>query len=441
MTNRVSTAVVLVFVAACGDNDLELPDHGEPPALTGALLGFDAAAAVAANAAGLPPGFTTPAETVCAADVTRGFIQELIEHGFNNPQVAYEWAPVSAASNTTTPTIRQPEFFASGIVTGFEASGGDFRPAHSFGFDTTFDFRVDPQFAGLVHNRAGDSNDGDGIHAELERGLYPDALFGITPTPGDRVAMKGAWILDCGHPPYEAEIHPPTFLALARTDGADTVALAFANPYRASQLYGLEEEVAKFADDARYSHAGPFTRELTIQVLEAAVGDIDHFELHDLLEATRFDPLTWFVCAPPRPSPSANLSFSYHFVARTGITISAAKRGDSGCLEFHAELGPNYQPSVPVRIDRPWTWTEINSEASAQAGTQVDVRQLIIDTLMAQGLPSDVPALQPGTATTLDEYTALAPRGAASADSPTAVVGNADDQPFPFYGRIRVGWK
>lgn len=442
---RVSAiASLLAAVASCsyGDNELVLPDHGAPPELTGARLGFEASAAAAANASALPPGFTMPLETVCAQDVTRGFIVELIEHGFDNPQVKYEWAPVIAGP-TAVPPIAQPEFFASGTVTGFERSGLDFRPSHPFGFDTTWDFRVDAPFAGLVHNRPGDSNDGDGIHGEIESGLYPDARFGITPAVGDRVALKGAWILDCGHPPYEAEVHPPTFLAFARSDGADTVALAFANPYRSSQLYGFAEDVTRFADDTRFSalQVGPFTSELTTEVIQAALGLIDHFSLHSLIEATRFDPVTWFVCAPPRPSPTAKLSFSYRFVARSGVTISAATRGDSGCLELHAELDTDYTPFVPDRLDHPWTWAEINSEASSQAGTQVDVRQLIVSTVESQGLPGDVPALQPETATVVDEYKPLEPLAGADADSPTALIDGADDQPFPFYGRVRIGWR
>jgi hypothetical protein len=441
---RLSAIAAPIFAVGCsyGDNDLGVPDHGEPPALTGPLLGFELTTVTDANRSALPAGFTAPLETVCAQDVTRGFIVELVEHGFADPQVAYEWAPIVPGSGFAPP-IRQPEFFASGTVTGLDRSGLDFRPSHPFGFDTTWDFRVDAPFLGLVHNRPGDHNDDDAIHAELESGLYPDAQFGIVPTAGDRVAMKGAWILDCGHPPYEAEIHPPTFVAVARAEGNDTVALAFANAYRSSQLYGFPEDTTLFSDDTRFSAvaASPFTRALTNEVIEAAIGDITRFQLHDLLEATHLDPVTWFVCAPPRPSPSARLRYSFRFVARRGVTVSAATRGDSGCLEFHAEAGRGYTPFVPERLDHLWTWAEISSEASSQAGVDVDVRQLIVDALTQAGLPADAVALRPETASVIDEYMPLQPRGSADADSPTAVIGSADDQPFPFYGRARIGWK
>ncbi|HEY6176218.1 MAG TPA: hypothetical protein VIX73_17305 [Kofleriaceae bacterium] len=441
---RALATVALFLVVGCsyGDNDLGVPDHGEAPTLTGALVGFETSVAVAANTAALPIGFTGPLETVCAEDVTRGFIAELIDHGFADPQVAYEWAPVVPGPAFAT-SIQLPEFYASGTVTRLDRSGLDFRPPHPFGFDTTWDFRVDAPFLGLVHNRPGDINDGDAMHAELESGLYPDALFGIVPTAGDRVAMKGGWILDCGHPPYEAEIHPPTFVAVARTEGTDTIALAFANPYRSSQLYGLADDTTRFSDDTRFSamDASPFTRALTIEIIQAALGEIPQFELHDLIEAIRVEPVTWFVCAPPRRSPSAQLRYSFRFVARSGIAISAATRGDSGCLEFHAEAGAGYKPFVPDRLDHLWTWAEINSEASSQAGVDVDVRQLIVDAVTQQGLPGDAPALRAETATVVDEYMPLQPRSSADSDSPTAVIHSADDQPFPFYGRVRIGWK
>jgi hypothetical protein len=443
--NRLSATAALILVVGCnyGDNEFGIPDRGEPPALTGPLLGFEITAATAANASALPAGFTRPLETVCAEDVTRGFLTELIDHGFDSSQVSYEWAPVIPGPTPFATTLRQPEFFASGTVTGLDRSGLDFRPSHPFGFDTTWDFRVDAPFLGLIHNRPGDHNDDDAIHAELESGLYPDALFGIVPTAGDRVAMKGAWILDCGHPPYEAEIHPPAFLAVARTEGTDTVALAFANPYRSSQRYGLPDDTTLFSDDTRFSaiDASPFTRALAIEVIQAVLGEITRFELHDLLEALHLEPVTWFVCAPPRPSPSAQLRYSFRFVARRGVTISAATRGDSGCLEFHAEAGSSYTPFVPERLDHLWTWAEINREASAQAGVNVDVRQLIIDALKQQGLPGDAVALRPETDTVVDEYMPLQPRGSAGGDGPTAVIGSADDQPFPFYGRVRIGWR
>lgn len=51
------------------------------------------------------------------------------------------------------------------------------------------------------------------------------------------------------------------------------------------------------------------------------------------------------------------------------------------------------------------------------------------------------PALKPENPPVVDAYTALAPQPDADADAPTAIIEGADDQPFPFYGRVRAAWK
>jgi hypothetical protein len=434
--------LLLLLAAGCGAGEPPLPDEGPAPALSGALLSYDPAVATAANQALLPPGFTTPQQTVCAADVTRAFLAELIQHGISNPQVPYEWAPIVPSADAAHPTIGQPEFFVSGTVASLERSALDFRAGHPFGFDTTPDLQVDAPFVPMVYNRVGDPI--DELHTEIESGLFPDATFGLTPTIGDRMLYKGSWIFDCGHPPYEAEMHPPTFAAVARADGAATMALAFANPYRTTQLYGPPTLTTQFDSATRYSdpEVKPFTGQLETQIFRAASGQIDHFELHALVEATRFDPITWFVCAPaPRPSATATLGYSYRFVTRTGVTVTAATRGDSGCLAFHAEMGAGYQPFVPKSTDYAWTWDEINSQASGQIGQTIDVRLLALDALTKAGITGDITALHSDAAIIVDQYAPLAPHAGASADSPTEIIAGADDQPFPFYGRARVFWK
>jgi hypothetical protein len=436
-------ALAGLMLAGCTGADARLPDEGPPPQLSGPLLSFDSTGAAAADSDALPGGFTVPQPTVCSPDPTRGFLTELIDHGVTDPSVPYEWAPVVAGPTATHPTLDQPEFFISGTVTRLERSGLDFRPAHPFGFDTTWDIVVDDPFVDMVVNRAGDPNDGDATHCEIERGLYPDAAFGFAPTPGDRALMKGAWIFDCGHPAYETELHPATFLAFARADGQSTTALAFANPYRVAQLYGPVALVDRFDDATRYDQPGvsAFTTQLTTQIIRAAVNQIEQFELHPLLEPTRFEPVTWFVCAPaPRPA-GAELDFSYRFVARTGVTITVATRGDSGCLRFHAELGASYVPAVPARTDYLWTWAQISAEASSQYGQTIDVRMAALEALAQQGFTGDIPALHEDVPLIIDQYAPLAPRASASADAPTEIATGADDQPFPFYGRVRVSWR
>lgn len=437
-----SAPLLTVLAAACAGND-RLPDHGPPPAFSAALLDFDPGAAVAANAARLPPGFAAPVPTVCAADPSRAFLAELFENGITSPQVLFEWAPVVAGPVAGKPMLGQPELFYAGTVAWMDRSGLDFRPPHPFGFDLTWNVVPDAPFGAMVVNRPG-SAEGETLHVELERGLFPDAAFGMTPQPGDRTLLRGSWIFDCGHPPYETEIHPPTFVALARAEGDATVSLAFANPYRAAQLYGAADAAARVDDPARLSGPGavPFPTTLLAQLLQAGAGSVMRFEVHSLVEATRLEPVTWFVCAPgPRPSASARLSFSYRFVTRTGVRIAVATRGDSGCLELHAESDQSYRPALPQRRDYLWSWDQISMEASSQIGFSIDVRALAQQALVELGLNGDVPALAPETPLVVDQYAPLVPGAGAAEDTPTEIVEGADDQPFPFHGRIRVAWQ
>ncbi|HXU06354.1 MAG TPA: hypothetical protein VN903_35605, partial [Polyangia bacterium] len=57
----------------------------------------------------------------------------------------------------------------------------------------------------------------------MRAGFTPDAL----PAIGDRVAVRGRFIFDCGHPPYRAEIHPID--AIAVIHGNDSVKFRYSD--------------------------------------------------------------------------------------------------------------------------------------------------------------------------------------------------------------------
>src|SRR5206468_10932353 len=92
---------------------------------------------------------------------------------------------------------------------------------------------------------------------ELSEANRGDLVEGFVPQAGDRVALMGHWIIDCGHTDYETEIHPLTFMAVTRTDGDATVARVFFNPYHATQVYSPDpavpwrvEDLSRFDDPA-----------------------------------------------------------------------------------------------------------------------------------------------------------------------------------------------
>jgi hypothetical protein len=68
------------------------------------------------------------------------------------------------------------------------------------------------------------------------------------------------------------------------------------------------------------------------------------------------------------------------------------------------------------------------------------VRQEVIDALKSRGLDgSNAPALQLDHPPLIDAYASLQTLSGADQDSP-AQIQTSDDQPFPFYGRVRVSW-
>ncbi len=423
------------------DTEMVADASGAPDtaALDRPILAFSGDTAVAANQAALPPGWSGIEPTRCADDPTRQFIGELVTHGITDIQVLYHWAPVVPGPDPDHPVQGMPDWYASGRVAGVAESTDDVRADHPFGFDYNWDLQLDADFAYMV------PAPGDTLHCEIEMPVFPRDALGYDPAPGDRGLVLGAWVLDCGHPPYHAEMHPPTFLAFARDNSGVTESVAVANPYRIAQLYApTVEPVAAFGDDTRFSAQGvlPFPTFLVNAIIKALLGQIDRIEGHLLMEALRFDRIEWDVCAPgPRPA-GAQLDASWRFVARTGVSIEAAPDDQAGCVHFAATMDDTYEPAplTPHVVD--WPWEGLSASASEQLGEPVDVRQKLIEVAKAQGFDNadTVPALSADSPPRVDHYDPLVPRPGADQDAPTAIVTGADDQPFPFYGRVRVGW-
>ena len=64
--------------------------------------------------------------------------------------------------------------------------------------------------------------------------LIDDASLGLEsgyiPHEGDRIAMRGRWIIDCGHNDFHAELHPITFMAFGHEEGNKTVVQCWPTP-------------------------------------------------------------------------------------------------------------------------------------------------------------------------------------------------------------------
>jgi hypothetical protein len=427
-------AGLLLLMVGCSGGGVAVP--ADRP-----ILLWTGASASDANRALLPKGFTAPSETACAADTTRAFLGEIFTHGIDNPQVNWHWAPIVGGPQAATPTLSQPELSVAGTLVGADDSGDDVLSDHPFGTDVDADVAPDPAYGFLPFDHLRSTY----LHTEVENRIFPRAALGYTPQKDDRALMRGVWVLDCGHPPYGAEMHPPTFMGYARAaDPQTTIAAAVAVPYRSSLLFSSDPTLSTaFANSARFSSGMPFEQAM-VQAIEYAVFlGSPRITTHAMMIGNRFAPLDFLVCAPlPRPA-GAKLAASFRFTARTGVNVQATPIDSAGCVRFVASMDASYAPKRLDFATADWPWQQLSDSASSQLGVSIDVRLAIIDALKKKGFTgADAsPALQIDHPPVVDAYAALQARSGADQDAPTAIDGKADDQPFPLSGRVRVGWK
>jgi hypothetical protein len=437
-------AVLLpLFLAACTSepdgSGLQVP--ADRP-----ILDWTGKTASDANAKLFPSGFTGPDEHACAKDPTRQYIGELFTTGIDDIEVDYHWAPIVPGPVAGHRTIGQPEFSIAGTALDVNDSGDDVLADHPFGLDVNSDIALDAPYAFASFQPDETSAGMPTIHTEIETRILPRDALGYKAAKGDRQLQRGVWVLDCGHPPYGAEMHPPSFYAAARSaDATTTEAVAVYVPYRSSLLFSQDVSLADaFSDDSRFTQPGvePFSHALVTAVIKAVTDKLQNISAHALMVANRFDSLSFLVCAPlPRPA-GATLDATWRFAARTGVKIEATPDDPSGCVQVVATMGAAYAPAPLAHVDAPWGWQQLSDSASSQAGQTIDVRQEIIKIVQGQGIdPSGVAALQVDHPPRIDAYPALQTRADADKDAPTAIDAKADEQPYPFYGRVRAAWK
>lgn len=439
MDRRLVAASLLALIAACS--------HEESPPIPAdrAVLLWYGSGAQDQNRRSLPPGFTVPDEHACAADTSRIYLGELFLTP-TDPQVKWHWAPIVRGPDPARPTLDQPELSLAGTLVAAGDSNDDVLADHPFSLDVVADVTPDAAFSFLPFN--GTAVTQRAIHPEVEKNIFPRDALGWTPQASDRALLRGAWVLDCGHPPYGSEIHPPTFLGYARpADATTTIAAAIVVPYRSSLLFHPDPALATdFGNTARFtdpfSQPFPFALESALAAAVAPGSTVQRLSAHALMVANRFDTLDWAVCAPlPRPA-GATLDAHWRFTSRTGVNVSATPLDADGCVRFTATMTAAYTPMPLVHADADWPWDAVSASATSQLGQPIDVRQALIQ-IASQINPfaGQAPALQPDHPPLVDAYPLLPTRAGADADSPTAIEAGADDQPFPFYGRVRVAWK
>jgi hypothetical protein len=452
---------------------------------------------------GAPPRPTTACDP---SGQNREFMLELLDElPAGSAAVLEEWAPRTPAPDPNRPTVTANEVYIEGDVALHGLAGGDYRFDHPFGNgffepdqsqawpDDEIDIRLDPtflQFQNPVPEPLSTANnDGPGlVHVELAKGQIapplrisslPGYLYKSPGTNSDgagyRAIAKGQWIHDCGHTPYPSELHPPSFMAYASAVSATaTHSIAFANPYRMSQLYNPDhkELATDFNNQARYTADGTrYFADLALSSGKAIIAE-EAFKSHDcasaiaecvilgpfcatdpgfwaqvlacqaweavpiippdvaggLVEATHIDQvLSWQVCAPqPRPAGMV-LGYTYHFTTRTGIQVFPSSVDNAnGCVSFMATESNDYVPMPVNRSDFTWTVQQILADKNVEE---------------PEGFDTLLTMFGADTNLTIDSYPPLTTGNHAVTDAPLGVDQSADDQPYPFFGAATVAWQ
>lgn len=210
-------------------------------------------------------------------------------------------------------------------------------------------------------------------------------------------------------------------------------------PFRHLSSTLLHTEVETRIDNtARFTASGqPFPNALVQAVELAVVSNAPRLTTHAMMVPNRFDSLDFLVCAPlPRPA-AASLQASWRFTSRSGVKVQATQLDSPGCVRFVATMDSSYRAQPLPFATAEWSWQQLSDSASSQLGHSIDVRAEIIKKFNV----STAPALQLDHPPLIDAYAALQTRAGADQDAPTQLTSGADDQPFPLYGRVRVGWK
>jgi hypothetical protein len=378
------------------------------PAGAGQLVEFQEGPAVAFNGT-IPPIPSKPAEEVkeaCGSE-TNTWGSELLTTAPSEIKVKNEWADLIPGGK---------EMEVSGTVTGVEFSNGDISIDHPFSRDFTFNVLLDEPYWSLARSLGTGPPDGAArnetefheIHMEIETGallhslpqregpasgeqwellkteppepeLSQDALEHLEPgyqaLVGDRVAMRGRWILDCGHNDFHSELHPLTFMAFGHAEGHKTVAHVLTNPYRVTQLYGtgLSEFNPKNPKGKPFPEA--FESSVTALVLHSLTSSTpEPLKLEVGIESTDPFPTPFTVCAPEGVTSKVKTKFG--FVRRNGVKLKVAKGGT--CSTVSASMkAKKYTLMAPRerQCDMRWAWlsTKIAEALGAETrGNEVE---------------------------------------------------------------------
>src|SRR5262249_13736664 len=201
------------------------------------------------------------------------------------------------------------------------------------------------------------------IGVETDRDLVPQP-FRVH--RGDRVAVFGRWIGDCGHPDFHTEIHPPLLIAAARpVSGAEndaTTSTVVGRPYLVSQRWELGSLRRHVIREALKIIHPPDAVSLPLWGVSndcpwwepAFIPCSTQIEAHPSIMPKPFagNPGMSYVIRPPSPRRSSDdrLCVRFRFTVRTGVEVTLLQQGpDQVRANLNMHEGAYNPPPLPPK--------------------------------------------------------------------------------------------
>jgi hypothetical protein len=338
------------------------------------------------------------------------------------------------------------------------------------------------------------------LGVEIDGGLVPttfsDPDHGVL--PGDRMAVFGRWIVDCGHQvlsggveTFRSEIHPPLLMAWAKVTtgsiatgsptGPEVTRVLFTSrPYLVSQRFTTDNDTTdtvKIYDDT-LPDDGPFFSHLlkevgkvndTVPILGIPI-DSTMVEAHQKIKSYPFQGVQLIHIVVRTPSsgghfgpigsilPPEPLFVSFQFTVRSGCAVQVRSSGPDTIDVFIALNHAGYTPPpLPTRKAHTWSREDLNNLAADAGKAYLDVElisaayQLLPPPLgQANPIGAGVVELILGRGIKTSEYDTDKIRSVNILDASHAVTTLAnnipagqgvvqdDNQPYPVYGWLEV---
>lgn len=431
----------------------------------------------------------------------------LADRGDDWPVCADEWTQVTAPGED----YDNPSVAFSGWLLQPEISGADVNFTHPFGNDWECMVALDPPYTGLMAagNVVPDGADGqaalnqalawkipvpglnpDGtqghlLAVETDSGCVPSAFYPGTPGNeyifvGDRIAVLGRWIVDCGHslttadfqtvgesPPaggksYRAEIHPPLVMAIGGTRTTPNVPnsvpftriMVTSRPYLVRQVFTTDTSTIY---DDQAPDDGPLLQHLNNEIdkLESPLASMK-IEAHPKVASKPFQGVHIFSVKIQPPAPAAHhgvanhpvlgpIQVSFQFTCRSGVGIEVINVDDGVNLVVTLNSAGYSAPALP-----PDQTVMLGKDQLGPGGALIDFEQWIgaIATLnpvsflnyeqaLARGVESDtyqVPAVTVLDRSHMVDFTSIQeiPSGQG------IIVNDSDSQPYPVFGWLEM---